>query len=88
MLNILCQSQSAIDQAANLGVAGLMGAMWLWERNTSRIREKQIDEAHARIMTDRVELDQLMDMVKQNTEAMTKLSATQQQLVEQLRSAA
>ena len=88
MLNILLQTSPALDQIANLGVAGLMGTMWLWERRTSRQREQQIDEAHARIMTDRVELDQLMDMVKQNTEAMTKLSATQQQLVEQLRSAA
>ena len=85
MLNILLQTSPALDQVANLGVAGLMGTMWLWERRTSRQREQQIDEAHARIMADRVELDQLMDMVKQNTEAMTKLSATQQQLVEQFR---
>jgi hypothetical protein len=86
MLQLLCESASGLDQAANLGVAGLMGAMWLWERHTSRVREKQIDESHARIMTDRVELDQLMDIVRQNAEAMTKLSATQQQLIEQLRS--
>jgi hypothetical protein len=85
MLHFLCESSPGLDQAANLGVAGLMGAMWLWERHTSRVREKQIDESHARIMTDRVELDQLMDIVKQNAEAMTKLSATQQQLIEQLR---
>jgi hypothetical protein len=86
MLNILLQSSPALDQVANLGVAGLMGTMWLWERRTSRQREQQIDEAHARIITDRVQLDQLMDMVRQNTEAMTKLSATQQQLIEQLHS--
>jgi hypothetical protein len=85
MLHTLCEAASGLDQAANLGVAGLMGVMWLWERHTSRVREKQIDESHARIMTDRVELDQLMDIVRQNAEAMTKLSATQQQLIEQMR---
>lgn len=63
-----------IDQFTNLGVAGIMGTMWLWERRTSRVREQQIDEAHARIMADRVMLDQLMDVVNRNTEAMTKLS--------------
>jgi hypothetical protein len=85
MLNIFCQTSPAVDQLANLGVAGLMGAMWLWERRTSRQREQQIDETHARIMADRVALDQLMDLVHQNAEAMTKLSATQQQLIEQMR---
>jgi hypothetical protein len=85
MLNIFCQTSPALDQVANLGVAGLMGAMWLWERRTSRQREQQIDETHARIMTDRVALDQLMDLVHQNAEAMTRLATTQQQLVEQLR---
>jgi hypothetical protein len=77
MFTILSQSSPAIDQLANLGVAGIMGAMWLWERRTSRVREQQIDEAHARIMADRVMLDQLMDVVRRNTEALTRLSAVQ-----------
>lgn len=85
MMNLLSPSWPLIDQLANLGVAGIMGIMWLWERRTSRVREQQIDEAHARIMADRVMLDQLMDLVRLNTEAMTRLSATQQRLVEQLR---
>jgi phosphoenolpyruvate-protein kinase (PTS system EI component) len=62
-----------------------MGMMWLWERRTSRQREQQIDEAHARIMADRVMLDQLMSLVRQNSEALTALSSTQQQFIEQLR---
>jgi hypothetical protein len=74
-----------LDQAMNFGMAGLMGAMWLWERRTSRQREEQIDEAHARIMADRVALDQLMSLVRQNIEAMSRLSSTQEQLVEQMR---
>jgi hypothetical protein len=65
----------------SLGAAGLMGAMWLWERSTSQKRESQIDEAHARIMADRVQLDQLMAVVKQNTEVMSKLCVMQEQMV-------
>ena len=74
----------AVDQLTNLGVAGLMGAMWLWERRTSRQREEQLDDAHARIMSDRVQIDQLLDVVKQNAEAMTRLSGTQEQLIRQI----
>jgi hypothetical protein len=85
MIDLLSQSTLPIDQFTNLGVAGVMGAMWLWERRTSRVREQQIDEAHARIMTDRVMLDQLMDVVRKNTEAMTELSASQHRVIEQLR---
>lgn len=84
-MSIFMQITPPIEQVMNLGVAGLMGAMWLWERRTSRQREEQIDEAHARIITDRVELDQLMNLIRQNAEVLTKLSATQEQLIEQIR---
>ncbi len=70
-----------LDGLTSLGAAGLMGAMWLWERRTSQKRESQIDEAHARIMGDRVQLDQLISVVRQNAEALSKLSATQDQLL-------
>ena len=75
MFQLLSQSSSTVlDQFMNLGVAGIMGAMWLWERTTSRTREQQIDEAHARIMADRVQLDQLMDVVRHNTQVLTSLT--------------
>ena len=70
-----------ISQLANLGVAGLMGVMWFWERSVSRAREQQLDEAHARIMADRVQLDQLIEVVRTNSDAMSKLTATQDQLL-------
>ena len=57
--------------AFNLGVAGLMGLMWFWERKTSQTREQQLDEAHARIMADHVLLDQLIAVVRSNSDAMT-----------------
>lgn len=80
----LCEMSPGFDQLTNFGVAGMMGAMWLWERRTSRQREEQLDEAHARIMGDRIQLDQLIDVVKQNAQVMTRLSSTQEQLVRQL----
>ena len=80
----LADIQGPFDGLANLGVAGLMGAMWLWERRTSQKRESQIDESHARIMGDRVQLEQLMAVVKQNAEAVTRLSSLQDQLLREL----
>jgi hypothetical protein len=74
MLHLILDTVPTMDQFTSLGTAGIMGAMWLWERRTSRVREQQIDEAHARIMADRVMIDELIDVVKQNTEAMTKLT--------------
>ena len=74
---------SALDQVASLGAAGVMGAMWLWERRTSRQREEQIDAAHERILSDRIEIDLLVEVVRQNAEALTRLSTTQEQCLRQ-----
>ena len=73
-----------LDSVASLGAAGLMGAMWLWERRTSQKREQQLDEAHFRIMGDGVQLEQLMLVVRQNAEAFARLCTTQDQLLRQL----
>jgi hypothetical protein len=84
MVIYLAEIATQLDSLANLGVAGLMGTMWLWERRTSQKREMQIDEAHARIMGDRVQLDQLMAVVRQNAEAVTRMSSVQDQLLREL----
>ena len=84
LLNLLCELSTPLDSLTSLGAAGLMGAMWLWERSTSQKREAQIDEAHARILGDRVQLEQLIGVVRQNAEAMTGLAATQEQLLREL----
>ena len=81
---ILANLPDGLGDVTSLGAAGLMGAMWLWERRTSQKREQQIDEAHARILGDRVQLEELIDVVKQNAEALTRLTATQDQLLRQL----
>ena len=64
---------TALPDLAGLGSAGLMGAMWLWERRNSRQREQQLDEAHQRIMGDRVQLEQVFTVVRQNTDALARL---------------
>lgn len=84
MLHLLLSTEGALDSITSLGAAGIMGAMWLWERRTSQQRESQLDEAHARIMGDRVQLEQLMGVVRQNAEAISRLCTTQDQLLRQL----
>ena len=73
-----------LAELTSFGAAGLMGAMWLWERRTNRQREEQLDEAHARIVGDGVQLEQLMDVVRQNTAAFARLSAVNEQIVRRL----
>jgi hypothetical protein len=73
-----------LAELTSFGAAGLMGAMWLWERRTSRQREEQLDEAHGRILADGVQLEQLMDVVRQYSAAFARLSAVQEQLVRRM----
>jgi hypothetical protein len=83
-LQLFAQAMPVTDwltQFSSLGTAGVMGAMWLWERRQSSTREKQIDEAHERILSDKVQLDQLIALVRQNVEALDRLSAAQEQLL-------
>ena len=80
MLALLADTVTSLPDLTGLGSAGVMGAMWLWERRNSRAREQQLDEAHQRILADRVQLDQIITLVRQNTEALTRLCATHEQL--------
>jgi len=70
---MLAEAAPLFDNITSLGAAGLIGAMWLWERRQSSEREKQLDDAHARIMADGVKLEALMDLVKQSTETLATL---------------
>ena len=77
--------QSIMTDLANFGAAGLMGAMWLWERRLSRQREQQLNEAHERIIRDEERLKMLTHVVDQNTAAVTRFSETQRQVVDALK---
>ena len=70
---------------ASLGAAGVMGAMWLWERRLSRAREAQLSDAHGRILRDEQRLEQLTRVVAQNTAAIGRFTETQRQVVETLK---
>jgi len=83
-MQYLGQIESVFPDLASLGSAGLMGAMWLWERRASQKREQQLDESHARILGDRVQLEQLIAVVKQNVEALTRLCSVQDELIRAL----
>jgi hypothetical protein len=77
--------EAIVSDVANLGAAGIMGAMWLWERRWSRTREQQLSDAHERIIRDEQRLEQLTRVVEQNTGAMTRFTETQRQVVESIR---
>jgi hypothetical protein len=63
------------------GVAGLVCWMWLTERRASAERERQITETHRVLMQQREERDGLVEVVRDNTRAMTALEAGQRELV-------
>ena len=63
-----------IGQAlVQFGAAGLIGWMWLSERRWAQAREKQLSEAHERLMRERIGLGAVVEIVKDNTRAMTAL---------------
>jgi hypothetical protein len=76
------QPLSVMFDLASFGAAGLMGAMWLWERKLSRLREDQLTEAHSRIIRDEQRLASLVKVVEQNTSAVSGFVETQRQATE------
>lgn len=70
---------SIITDLASLGAAGIMGAMWLWERRASTQRERELTEAHERIRRDEQRLGMLADVVGQTTTAIITFDATQRE---------
>ena len=72
------------DSFTKFGVAGLMGALWLWERLYSRKREQQLTEAHQQLTAQQQELHVLTDLVRQNTAAIERFEQTQQRIADLL----
>lgn len=70
-----------LDNVSSLGAAALIGAMWLWERRQSSAREKQLDDAHARIMADGVKLEALLDLVQKSTETLSRVVAQSEEIL-------
>lgn len=72
---------AVMTHLVQFGVAGLMAWMWLTERRGAAVREKSIEEAHARLMEQRTQLGVLMDVVRENTRALVALEGAQRSLV-------
>lgn len=69
-----------LGELTSFGAAGLMGAMWLWERRLNRLREEQLNDCHQRIGRDEQRLDALTTALEHNTAAITRFGETQRQL--------
>ncbi|MBX2850747.1 MAG: hypothetical protein KTR15_03255 [Phycisphaeraceae bacterium] len=80
----MIDNPESLQTATQFGVAGLMGALWLWERLYSRKREQQLTEAHQRLIAQQLELQTLIDLVSRNTGAIERFEQTQQRLFDLL----
>lgn len=69
-----------ISALAQFGVAGLIGWMWLSERRSAAGRERHLDEAHERIRGDRLAIDALVQLVRENTRALSGVEHQQREL--------
>lgn len=57
------------------GAAGLIAWLWLTERRTSAERDRQLTEAHDRLVRHRSEIALLVNVVRDNTRALAALEA-------------
>ena len=74
----------SLVQFTSLGSAGLIAAIWFIERRHSEVRDKQLTESHQRILEQRTHVDALMEVVRENTRAITALEASQRTLADKL----
>jgi len=71
---------------AQFGAAGLIGFMWLTERRHAQARDQQLTEAHDRLLEQRLQLEQLVRVVGDNTRALTRVEEAQRAVVEAMAS--
>lgn len=69
-----------ILQLTQFGAAGLIGLLWIVERRHAMQRDRQLAESHARIVRQQHEIGALLDVVKDNTRAVTALEQSQMHL--------
>ena len=74
----------SLESLTQFGVAGLMGVLWTWERWFSRRRERELSEAHRRLIEQRETLTLVVDLVARNTRAIERFERTQSRLTELL----
>lgn len=64
------------------GIAGLIGWMWLTERRAGAERERQLSEAHARILNQSEQRAALLDALRDSTRALVALECAQRSLAD------
>jgi hypothetical protein len=64
------------------GVAGMVCAMWLIERRASGMRERQITESHTKLIGQIDDRAALVEVIKENTRALSLLEAGQRGLLD------
>ena len=67
------------------GAAGLIGLLWVMERRHATLRDRQLDEAHRRLIEQERDLEALLTVVKENTKAVNTLQQGQVQLIQLLK---
>lgn len=81
MMDVVAQAApDVLLNVSQMGLAGLMGGLWWWERKYSRQREDQLTEAHQRVMDQKQQLDVLLNAVRENTAALTRLATIQEEM--------
>lgn len=73
-----------IGALTQFGVAGMICAMWVIERRSSAKMEQQINEAHAILIGQINERTALVEVIKDNTRALSLLEAGQRGLLDAL----
>ncbi len=63
------------------GAAGLIGVLWVMERRYAAHRDRQLDEAHRKLIGQERVLEALLTVVKENTKAINTLQRGPVQLI-------
>jgi hypothetical protein len=77
-----------IGAMAQFGVAGLIGWMWLSERRGAAARERQLEQAHERLMNERLHVEVLVNVAGGVQRALCDLESAQRDLCRTLRALA
>src|SRR5579862_5735172 len=87
MCNVIGQATTPdVTNVAQLGVSGLMGALWWWERKYSRQREDELTEAHKEILNQREHLQALLDALEGNTKVISQFTEIQEEILRVMQS--
>ena len=73
--------ESLLTMLSQFGAAGLIGVLWILERRHAASRDRQLDESHQRLIAQSREIDALLQVVKDNTRAISAMESAQQRLI-------